>query len=85
MSAYGRIAVKIAQTIGEIQTSVVTIRKMCSPTRPACVRLRGRGGAARARFDRGVGHASASWKLFQTKMTIGTSEITSSTTAIAEP
>ena len=85
MSAYGRIAVKIAHRIGDTQSRTVTIRN-------ACRAIRDRPGptsasaAARVPVSTVVArHASASWKLFHTKITIGTIEIVSSTTAIAEP
>ena len=85
MSAYGRIAVKIAHRIGDIQSRTVTIRNACSSDPPqAHVRCRF-GRRAGPRLDRRARHASTSWKLFQTKITIGTIEIVSSTTAIAEP
>ena len=85
VSAYGRIAVKIAHRIGDTQSSVASARKTCRPMRDRLTF----GFALRLLrlpdLHRGVGHPSTSWKLFQTKMMIGTSEIVSSTTAIAEP
>ena len=86
VSAYGRIAVKIAHRIGETQSSVASGQEDVQPDRATRVTLRLRPRRFGCRTStRGVGHHSTSWKLFQTKMMIGTSEIVSSTTAIAEP
>ena len=90
MSPIGRKAVKATHAIGNSQTSAMTMRNTCRATR--CQRILRRGTAAgwttaatpvvvlRARA-----HAVSLRIVRVRKITIGTSEITSSTTAMADP